>query len=71
MAGGWVVAVYRHGRGIHGGELWDCAIPNIAQAQIAVRQACLPDKVVTRADEQLSPDQVALLGLQDGQVRKR
>jgi hypothetical protein len=71
MPGGWVVAVYREGQGIQSRELWDCAIPNFADAQIAVRQACLPNKVVTRTDQVLSIAQVVLLGLVDGQVRKQ
>jgi hypothetical protein len=71
MAGGWIVAAYRHGQGMQGRELWDCAIPGYADAQVAVRMACLPDKAVTRAEGHLSHGQVALLGLQVGQVRKR
>lgn len=71
MPGGWVVAVYREGQGLQSRELWDCAITNFADAQIAVRQACLPNKVVTRTDQVLSIAQIDLLGLVDGQVRKQ
>jgi hypothetical protein len=71
MAGGWVVAVYRGGQGISSRELWVCAIPNLANAQTAVREACLPDKVVTRTDQALSHEQIALLGLIAGQVQKQ
>lgn len=71
MAGGWLVSLCREGRGIRDRELWYCAIENCAEAQLTVRHASMPGKVVMRVHDQLSSDQLAVLGLKVGQIRKQ
>ena len=54
------------------GELWNCAIPDAADAEKAVRRTCDPVGVLLiTARTRLAAHEVEELGLQDGQVRKR
>ena len=54
------------------GELWDCAIPSAEAAEKAVRKACDPQGVILiTARTRLTAEEIRLLGLQDGQIRKR
>jgi hypothetical protein len=71
MPKGWTVYVRRRRRGTTP-EMWDCAIPDAQRAEKAVRHANDAERGTTiTARTQLSANEVALLGLEDGQIRKR
>jgi len=71
MTKGWTVAVRRRPWGSNH-ELWDCAIPSAEAAEKAIRRVCrLNGVMLITARTRLTADEVALLGLQDGQIRKR
>ena len=71
MTKGWIVAVRRRPRNSEG-EMWDCAIPLALDAEKAVRHACDQEGVILiTARTQLTVEEVAALGLQDDQIRKR
>lgn len=71
MPKGWTVYVRRRPRST-APEMWDCAIPNALLAEKAVRLACGAERgTPITARTQLSANEVALLGLEDGQIRKR
>ena len=73
MTKGWTVAVRRRPRPRSAEpEMWDCAIPIAWDAERAVRQAWgLEGVSLITARQQLTVEEVAALGLQDGQIRKR
>ena len=71
MTKGWTVAVRRRPWGSKH-ELWDCAIPSAEAAEKAIRRVCEAARVVLiTARTPLTANEVELLGLRDGQMRKR
>jgi len=72
MPPGWTVVVRRRDLAIER-ELWDCAISNPTTAEKVVRRAC-GRPVGSRAITALNPltaSDVAMLGLKEGEVRRR